>query len=170
MFIPPVSDTARWRGMARDKPHDEGVLRQNEKPLRPELFNVTEFGADIRDPPPRKAAKDGICGGPTISMAGWPGRSFIFRQVPATSSPMVLKRRAPFYFTWGNGIIMTQVSRSIDFRHQAESTSADPDAEGICIDRWITGCTTKSDDGRWSAPAGAVLLLSWKNLLISLGR
>jgi len=188
MFIPPVDgDTTPWRryggGMT-----SIGTMREYSAKMKSRgfhvlsYFNVTEFGADITDPPPpRKAAKDEDLW--TSADAFLYGRlaGAILRipaAVPQDKLSLYGERARPGgpYYTWGKGIIMDPgepLYQEFLLDQAGRHIRLIPDAEGLCIDRmdWLRMYNEERDDRvSWfgGRPARS-LLVSWKDLLDKLG-
>lgn len=188
MFIPPVVDETRpWKryggGSTSLRAMREYAARMKNRGFHVlSYFNVTEFGADITDPPPpRKTAKDEdlwMCADDYLysRLAG------AILPIPAAVSQADLARYGNRarpggpYYTWGNGIAMDPGEPAYQefLLDQAEKhVRWIPDAEGICIDRldWLRMYNEERNDAAsWlgGRPARS-LLLSWKNLLDKLG-
>ena len=188
MFIPPVeNDTACWRRYGGGTT-SINAMREYSAKMKSlgfhvlSYFNVTEFGADITDPPPpRKTAKDEELW--TSADDFLYGRlAGAILQIPAAVPRDKLSlygegaRIGGPYYTWGNGIIMDPGEAVYQefLLDQAEMhIRLIPDAEGICIDRldWLRMYNEERDDGvSWfgGRPARS-LLVSWRNLLDKLG-
>ncbi len=187
MFIPPVtSDTAHWTRYGGGLTSIEGMRSYSATMKRQgfhvlSYFNITEFGAEITDPPPpRKAQKDEDL---------WKNADdFLYAKLadailplPAGVTPEMLpayprSRTGGPFFTWGNGIIMDPgepVYQKFLLAQAEKHITKIPDAEGICIDRmdWLRMYNDQRDDGlSWfdDRPTRS-LVVSWKNMLDQLG-
>ncbi len=188
MFIPPVeTDTTSWRryggGTTTVRAMRDYAARMKSLGFHVlSYFNVTEFGADITDPPPpRRAARDeDLWKNADDFLYGRLAAAILHipTAVPQDKLALYGKQARPGgpYYTWGNGIIMDPgeaVYRDFLLDQAEKHIRMIPDAEGICIDRmdWLRMYNEERDDAvSWFAnrPTRS-LLVSWKGLLETLG-
>ena len=200
MFIPPIQDPQqKWRRfkMEAKKPDTYTSIEQmahyatsmREKGFYVlNYFNVTEFGAGIKYPPPEPFYQGPdlwqdanaflytrlnsaiLYGAQQSSGEGWDNRTAVEQKQPKAGL-----RDQP-QFTWGAAVAMDcGDSVYADFlteqcrRHLALF----PDAHGICIDRmdWLGEYNSRRDDGiSWIGDKPcASLYFSWLNLMERIG-
>ena len=204
-FIPPLQDRdQRWQRFKIDvkKPDTWTSINQMSRYATAmkqkgfhvlNYFNVTEFGAWIKYPPPAPlpqpielwhdanaflysrlsgailfgAQQNGKAGN---LYGGWGSRSAEQQRHPQPGA-----RTTP-HFTWGDALVMDCAdSAYADFLFEQARRHIElfPDADGICIDRmdWLGEYNSKRDDGvSWigERPA-ASLYFSWQSCLRRLG-
>ena len=200
MFLPPVDDTRVWNRFSYDPPaadpesepapNGRTSIRQMadySRRMRAQAlyvlsyFNVTEFGALIRDPaPPRRYQRDEDRWKDANDFLYTRLQEAIVR-VPKAIPSENLKfypRTVPggLYYTWGDAIVLDcgEPVYADFLLHQAQShIDKLPESSGICIDRmdWLRLYNEDRDDGvSWFAgrPTRS-LRMSWKSLLAKLG-
>jgi NPCBM/NEW2 domain len=182
LFLPPVSDDARWNRFAGGGegvygPADEGRYGQTSFRQMNEYsasmrrdgfyvlnyFNVTEFGGTIVDPPPpRKAVNESDLWKDPDDLLHGPLKNAILR----TPSPI---------WTWGKALIVDcgdPPYRAFLLEQARRHLEKLPDSSGICIDRmdWLTRYNPNADDGMsWIDGPSRHLRRSWMALLEELG-
>ena len=180
MFIPPVNRNDKWKrygeGMITIAEMDNFAKRYRDKGFYVlNYFNVTEFGANVKFPPPSKKiskpdtelwkeCNDLLYSRFLNSILPVPEKCIKDPKYKNSASPVP-------YFTWG-GAVVTDCADSVysEFlleqarRHVTEI----PNSFGICIDRldWVRLFNERADDGitwLYGKPARS-LLTSWKNI------
>ena len=185
MFLPPVSDDDQWQGFGGRRTSfaemDDYARRMNVMGFHVlEYFNVTEFGTNIKYPPPPDVAADS----PDV----WKNpNAFLYTKLKGaivTIPEWHLPQAAQWgqaepghpYYTW-EGAIVTDCGdpdyRKFLLEQAARHIDKLPHSAGLAIDRldWLRLYNTARDDGvSWfhDRPA-ASLLLSWCNLMEELG-
>ena len=185
MFLPPVGDDVPWRryggGTATIR-----QMREYSRTMRQmgfhvlNYFNVTEFGARIQYPPPKRKAKaDADLWKDPHDYVFGPLKDAILPVPPAEGGPKGLYGRTVAgqpYWTWGRGIVLDPGEPSYQkflldqARRHVEKL---PDSSGICIDRmdWLRMYNHARDDGvSWfgGRPCRS-MLWSWRDLMGKLG-
>jgi hypothetical protein len=200
MFLPPVDDSQVWSRYSYDPPAADpesqpapngrttiGQMADYSRRMRARsfyvlsYFNVTEFGALIRDPaPPRRYQRDEDRWKDANDFLYTRLQDAIVR-VPKTMPAEYLKfypKTVPggLYYTWGDAVVLDCGEPAYaDFLLSQAQRHIDkiPESSGICIDRmdWLRLYNEDRDDGvSWFAgrPARS-LLVSWNSLLAKLG-
>ncbi|MBP1655433.1 MAG: putative lipoprotein [Bacteroidetes bacterium] len=187
MFIPPVKDEnqqwVRYGGgttsIAAMRDYAAGMRSHGFHVLS--YFNITEFGAEVTDPAPRrKADRDEDLWKNADDFLYYRLADAILRVSTAVAKDKLTfdprARAGGPYYTWGNGIVMDPgepVYQEFLLEQARIHITFIPDAEGICIDRmdWLRLYNEERDDNlSWfnNRPTRS-LLVSWKNLLDQLG-
>jgi hypothetical protein len=200
-FIPPLQDRDRrwqrfkidpkkadtWTSINQMSRYATGMKQKGFHVLN--YFNVTEFGAWIKFPPPIPLAKpaelwqdanaflygqlnNGILfGAQQNGKAGNANACWGVRSPEQQMHPQPGTRSTPHY-TWGEALAMDCGDPAYaDFLYEQAQRHIElfPDADGICIDRmdWLGEYNSKRDDGiSWvgDRPA-ASLYFSWQSLM-----
>jgi hypothetical protein len=164
MFLPPVSDSVKWKGFWRNNKDpliSLPLLRKYSTDMKNlgfyvlSYFNVTEFGTNIKYPNPFL----------TNNTGDWKdANQYLYRHLedailftPPMQKPFLSRvygqtnPNEPFH-TWGKAIVMDASVKSyqdhlIKMAHKHNEVI--PDAYGICIDRmdWLRMYNHNRDDG-----------------------
>ncbi len=186
MFLPPVPTGTYWTRFAGGATSIPWI-REYIRSMRGKdfyvlnYFNVTEFGAWIKVPPPAKPtytgedlwkdANDYLYGKLSDSILYVPGRTKLEGQRAYKQT----KVDGPYY-TWLGGIVLDPgepVYRDFLLAQAKRHVAEFPESSGICIDRldWLRMYNEKRDDGvSWfeGLPVRS-LYNSWRALLVDLG-
>jgi len=171
MFLPPVGDDEEWidfRGVPTSIRH----LRDYSRRMREmgfhvlNYFNVTEYGAYFKYPPPPRKAKD--------DADLWKdANDFLFQVLGEAILPGPEGKPIG---SWCGCVAMDPgepVYRDFLAEQARRHVEKLPDSSGICIDRmdWITFYNSRRDDGvSWvdGKPARS-LFISWRDVIGKIG-
>ena len=172
MFIPPVAnDETEWTDFKK-KTNSIRRMREDIHTLAAQgfhtlnYFNVTEFGAYIHYPPPRKAIEDAdLWKNPEDFLYYVLGNAILPKD--ASGAPI---------FSWEGAVAMDPgdpVYQQFLIEQAQRHIEAFPESDGICIDRmdWLMYFNPRFDDGlSWvdGKPARS-LVASWHEIMSKLG-
>jgi hypothetical protein len=170
MFLPPVGDNEEWTNFRSET---TSFTRLNDYYKRMNAmgfcvlsyFNVTEFGARIKHPPPPRAEGDE----PIWKNAN----DFLYTRL---ADAILHDRDGKQIWTWEGGIIVDPgepVYRDFLLEQAKRHIEKTPATSGLAIDRtdWLRLYNTERDDGvSWyNGRPARYLLRGWNDLMAKLG-